>query len=94
MIGNLFNAPIGEGAGAVGTSCVGSSEAIILGVLAMKRRWKNKRKAEGKSTENPNIVMNSAVQVCWEKVRKFSTHYRDGNSYALYEGKGGIPGSV
>lgn len=34
----------------------------------MKRRWKNKRKAEGKSTENPNIVMNSAVQVCWEKV--------------------------
>lgn len=61
MIGNLFNAPIGEGTGAVGTSCVGSSEAIILGVLAMKRRWKNKRKAEGKSTENPNIVMNSAV---------------------------------
>ncbi|KAK7740241.1 hypothetical protein SLS63_001441 [Diaporthe eres] len=62
MIGNLFHAPIGEGSGAVGTSCVGSSEAIILGVLAMKRRWKNKRKAEGKSTENPNIVMNSAVQ--------------------------------
>lgn len=72
MIGNLFNAPIGEGAGAVGTSCVGSSEAIILGVLAMKRRWKNKRKAEGKSTENPNIVMNSAVQVCWEKESEIS----------------------
>lgn len=68
MIGKLFNAPVGNGEGSIGTSCVGSSEAIILGVLAMKRRWKNKRKAEGKSTENPNIVMNSAVQVCWEKV--------------------------
>lgn len=93
MIGNLFNAPIGEGSGAVGTSCVGSSEAIILGVLAMKRRWKNKRKAEGKSTENPNIIMNSAVQVCWEKVRKISSRSRDGNFYVLYEGKGGIPSS-
>lgn len=71
MIGKLFNAPIGNGNGAIGTSCVGSSEAIILGVLAMKRRWKNKRKAEGKSTENPNIVMNSAVQVCWEKATRY-----------------------
>lgn len=71
MIGRLFNAPTGEGVGAVGTSCVGSSEAIMLGVLAMKRVWKNKRKAEGKSTENPNIVMSSAVQVCWEKATRY-----------------------
>lgn len=71
MIGRLFNAPTGSGNGAVGTSCIGSSEAIMLGVLAMKRRWKNKRKAEGKSTENPNIVMSSAVQVCWEKATRY-----------------------
>lgn len=71
MIGRMFNAPTGEGVGAVGTSCVGSSEAIMLGVLAMKRVWKNKRKAEGKSTENPNIVMSSAVQVCWEKATRY-----------------------
>ncbi|KAL1864662.1 hypothetical protein VTK73DRAFT_5700 [Phialemonium thermophilum] len=68
MIGRLFHA---EGGGAVGTSCVGSSEAIMLAVLAMKKRWKNKRKAEGKSTENPNIVMSSAVQVCWEKAARY-----------------------
>lgn len=43
----------------------------MLGVLAMKRRWKNKRKTEGKSTENPNIVMSSAVQVCWEKATRY-----------------------
>lgn len=71
MIGRLFNAPTGQEGGAVGTSCIGSSEAIMLGVLAMKRRWKNKRKAEGKSTENPNIIMSSAVQVCWEKATRY-----------------------
>ncbi|KAI1330780.1 glutamate decarboxylase [Xylariaceae sp. FL0255] len=71
MIGRLFNAPTTGDGSAVGTSCVGSSEAIMLGVLAMKRRWKNKRKAEGKSTENPNLVMSSAVQVCWEKATRY-----------------------
>ncbi|KAK7920742.1 hypothetical protein PG985_008764 [Apiospora marii] len=73
MIGRLFNAPTedGDAAGAVGTSCIGSSEAIMLGVLAMKRRWKNQRKAAGLSTENPNIIMSSAVQVCWEKAARY-----------------------
>ncbi|KAK1463045.1 glutamate decarboxylase [Colletotrichum cuscutae] len=73
MIGKLFHADVGagEGVGAVGTSCVGSSEAIMLAVLAMKKRWKNKRQAEGKSTEHPNIVMSSAVQVCWEKAARY-----------------------
>jgi glutamate decarboxylase len=73
MIGRLFHAPIGagEGVGAVGTSCVGSSEAIMLAVLAMKKKWKNKRLAEGKPVDRPNIVMNSAVQVCWEKAARY-----------------------
>ncbi len=73
MIGRLFNAGVGleDGKGAVGTSCVGSSEAIMLAVLAMKKRWKNKRKAEGKSAENPNIIMSAAVQVCWEKAARY-----------------------
>ena len=48
MIGRLFNAPTGDvgerNTGAIGTSCIGSSEAIMLAVLAMKRRWKNARK--------------------------------------------------
>jgi glutamate decarboxylase len=69
MIGELFHAP--PGGDSVGTSCIGSSEAIMLGVLAMKRRWKLRRQAEGKSTENPNIVMSSAVQVCWEKAARY-----------------------
>ncbi|KAK6845506.1 Glutamate decarboxylase [Apiospora arundinis] len=73
MIGRLFNAPTDDNsaAGAIGTSCIGSSEAIMLAVLAMKRRWKNARKAAGLSTENPNIIMSSAVQVCWEKAARY-----------------------
>lgn len=73
MIGRLFNAPEsdGENTVAVGTSCVGSSEAIMLAVLAMKKSWKNKRIAAGKSTDRPNLVMSSAVQVCWEKAARY-----------------------
>ncbi len=56
---------------AMGTSTVGSSEAIMLGTLAMKKRWQNKRKAEGKDWHNPNIVMNAAVQVVWEKAARY-----------------------
>lgn len=83
MIARLFNAPSHDEANTIGTSTIGSSEAIMVGhkceidnqaetdmlqlaVLAMKKLWQKKRKAEGKSTENPNIIMNSAVQVCWE----------------------------
>ncbi|WDK10411.1 glutamate decarboxylase [Colletotrichum graminicola] len=71
MIGKLFNAPVGAGVGAVGTSCVGSSEAIMLAVLAMKKRWKNARQAAGLPADRPNIVMSSAVQVCWEKAARY-----------------------
>ncbi|KAK1749999.1 pyridoxal phosphate-dependent transferase [Echria macrotheca] len=83
MIGRLFHAPTpsSEAAeaddactttpGAIGTSCVGSSEAIMLAVLAMKKRWKNQRIKEGKSTDKPNIVMSAAVQVCWEKAARY-----------------------
>jgi glutamate decarboxylase len=69
MIGSLFHAP--SDGSAIGTSTVGSSEAIMLSVLAMKRRWKNQRKAEGKPFDNPNIIMSSAVQVCWEKAARY-----------------------
>lgn len=55
----------------MGVSTVGSSEAIILAVLAAKRRWQNQRKKTGKSTDKPNIVMNAAVQVCWEKAARY-----------------------
>jgi glutamate decarboxylase len=51
----------------IGTSTIGSSEAAMLGALALKRRWQQARRAAGKPTDRPNLVMSSAVQVCWEK---------------------------
>ncbi|KAF1947556.1 glutamate decarboxylase [Clathrospora elynae] len=71
MIARLFNAPSEQDANTIGTSTIGSSEAIMLGVLAMKKLWQNKRKAEGKPYDKPNMVMNSAVQVCWEKACRY-----------------------
>ncbi|KAL1998472.1 hypothetical protein VTN02DRAFT_6117 [Thermoascus thermophilus] len=72
MIARLFNAPTADDrAHALGTSTVGSSEAIMLGTLAMKKRWQNRRKAAGQDYSRPNIVMNSAVQVCWEKAARY-----------------------
>jgi glutamate decarboxylase len=63
MIAHLFNAPIGDDETAIGCGTVGSSEAIMLAGLAFKRRWQNKRKAEGKSVDKPNIVTGANVQV-------------------------------
>ncbi|MCJ1248230.1 hypothetical protein MMC30_005447 [Trapelia coarctata] len=72
MVARLFNAPTSAGdENAMGTSTVGSSEAIMLATLAMKKRWQNKRKAAGKDHSKPNIVMNAAVQVCWEKAARY-----------------------
>lgn len=72
MIARLFNAPTHDDSEtSMGVSTVGSSEAIMLGTLAMKKRWQNRRKAEGKDYSKPNMIMNSAVQVCWEKAARY-----------------------
>ncbi|TWU76988.1 hypothetical protein ED733_007429 [Metarhizium rileyi] len=68
MVANLFHAPKDT---AIGTSSVGSSEAIMLAVLAMKRRWKQRRQQQGRPVDNPNMIMSSAVQVCWEKAARY-----------------------
>lgn len=69
MIAALWNAPDPDNT--AGTSTVGSSEACMMGGLALKRRWQHRRRAEGAPTDRPNLVMSSAVQVCWEKFCNF-----------------------
>ncbi|RWR85187.1 glutamate decarboxylase 4-like protein [Cinnamomum micranthum f. kanehirae] len=71
IIAHLFNAPVAEKETAVGVGTIGSSEAIMLAGLAFKRRWQNKRKAQGKPYDKPNIVTGSNVQVCWEKFARY-----------------------
>src|ERR1022692_5191796 len=65
ILSRLWHAP--AAAEATGCSTTGSSEAAMLGGLALKRRWQHKRKAQGKSIDKPNMVMGINVQVCWEK---------------------------
>jgi glutamate decarboxylase len=69
MLADLYHAD--KEAEATGTACVGSSEAIMLAGLAMKRQWQARRKAEGKGTDRPNLVMGYNVQVCWEKFCRY-----------------------
>ncbi|KAH9745878.1 glutamate decarboxylase 4 [Citrus sinensis] len=71
IIARLFNAPLEDSETAVGVGTVGSSEAIMLAGLAFKRKWQNKRKAEGKPFDKPNIVTGANVQVCWEKFARY-----------------------
>uniref|UniRef100_A0A2P2LIP4 Glutamate decarboxylase n=3 Tax=Rhizophora mucronata TaxID=61149 RepID=A0A2P2LIP4_RHIMU len=71
MIARLFNAPLGDSEAAIGVGTVGSSEAIMLAGLAFKREWQNRRKAEGKPYDKPNIVTGANVQVCWEKFARY-----------------------
>lgn len=54
----------------IGTSTTGSSEAAMLGGLAMLWNWRKKMKSQGKSTDKPNIVT-GAVQICWHKFARY-----------------------
>jgi glutamate decarboxylase len=65
ILADLWHAP--DRTDVIGTSTIGSSEACMLGGLALKRRWQLARRAAGKPAEKPNLIMSSAVQVCWEK---------------------------
>jgi glutamate decarboxylase len=69
ILSHLWNVQDGETA--VGTATTGSSEAIHLGGLAMKRRWQEKRQAEGKDTLKPNIIMGANAQVALEKFARY-----------------------
>jgi glutamate decarboxylase len=69
ILADLWNAP--DPHATIGTSAIGSSEACMLGGLALKRRWQRAREAAGEPTDTPNIVFSSAVQVVWEKFANY-----------------------
>ncbi|MEN0589038.1 glutamate decarboxylase [Kurthia sp. Hakim RU_BHWE] len=67
VLADLWNAPDTEEV--MGTSTVGSSEACMLGGMAMKFRWRNLARERGLdlNAQKPNLVISSGYQVCWEK---------------------------
>ncbi|MCU0308070.1 MAG: glutamate decarboxylase [Thermoleophilia bacterium] len=69
MISELWNAQSSRNA--VGTSTTGSSEASMLGGMALLWRWRERQRAAGRPTDKPNIVYGVNVQVCWHKFARY-----------------------
>ncbi|UJR38703.1 hypothetical protein I4U23_031369 [Adineta vaga] len=82
ILANLFHAPShdddddDEESGAVGTATIGSSEAIMLGGLSLKWRWRAKQAIkEGKKPEEIttrcNLIFSTAVHVSVLKLCRY-----------------------
>jgi glutamate decarboxylase len=67
--------PGGSGlATGVGCSTTGSSEACMLGGMALLWRWRARQATKGAAgapAAKPNLVMGANVQVCWEKFCRY-----------------------
>ncbi|MGV0813308.1 glutamate decarboxylase [Mycolicibacterium boenickei] len=73
MVADLFHAEDlrdDDPSSAIGVSTIGSSEAVMLGGLALKWRWREKVGKEWKG-RTPNLVMGANVQVVWEKFCRY-----------------------
>ncbi len=68
MLADLWNSP--SAATTLGCSTTGSSEAAMLGGLALKWQWRERRRKAGRPTEKPNLVT-GPVQVCWHKFARY-----------------------
>ena len=68
MLADLWNSP--DAANTMGCSTTGSSEAAMLGGMAMKWRWREKMRAQGKPTDKPNMIT-GPVQICWHKFARY-----------------------
>ncbi len=69
ILAKLFNVP--KDSEFVGTSTIGSSEAIMLGLLAHKWNWREARKKKGLSFDKPNIVFGGDTHVSWDKFARY-----------------------
>ncbi|MBV1927356.1 MAG: glutamate decarboxylase [Rhodobacteraceae bacterium] len=68
ILADLWNAP--HAMNSTGTSTTGSSEAAMLGGMALLWRWRARQEAAGKPAEKPNLVT-GPVQVCWHKFCRY-----------------------
>ncbi len=69
MLADLWNAPDPDAA--VGVATIGSSEAIMLGLLAHKFSWRARRQAEGLPTDAPNVVFGAETHIVWDKFARY-----------------------
>ena len=70
MIAHLWHAP--EDGAATGCSTTGSSEACMLGGLALLHRWRAAEQTRRRPAGvRPNLVLGANAQVCWEKFCRY-----------------------
>ena len=69
MLGDLFHAP--DVSDVVGVATIGSSEAIMLGLLAHKWTWRKRREEAGEPTDKPNVVFGAETHVVWDKFARY-----------------------
>src|SRR6478672_4414542 len=67
MLADLFHAP----GPTTGTRTQGSSEAIMLGALSLKWKWRARQEAAGRGTDRPNLIFGADVHVVWEKFCRY-----------------------
>jgi glutamate decarboxylase len=68
MLSDLWHSPDADNT--VGCSTTGSSEAAMLGGLALKWAWRKRQQAAGRPTDKPNMIC-GPVQVCWHKFARY-----------------------
>jgi glutamate decarboxylase len=68
MLADLWNSP--KAASTLGCSTTGSSEAAMLGGLALKWKWRKRRQTARKPIGQPNLVC-GPVQICWHKFARY-----------------------
>ena len=68
MLADLWNSP--DAADTLGCSTTGSSEAAMLGGMALKWRWRERMRAAGKASDRPNMIT-GPVQICWHKFARY-----------------------
>jgi glutamate decarboxylase len=68
LLAELWNSP--ESATTIGCSTTGSSEAAMLGGLALKWKWRERQARLGRPADRPNMVT-GPVQVCWHKFARY-----------------------
>lgn len=69
MQASLFNVP--KNCTPIGVTTTGSSEAIMLGLLAHKWMWRKKREDNGLEASKPNVIFGADVHTCWEKFARY-----------------------
>ena len=71
ILAHLWHAPAATDADGAATGCstTGSSEACMLGGLALLWRWRARQQPG--ATARPNLVMGANVQICWDKFCRY-----------------------